>query len=86
MITERQKLIEGLSHVEHIHGPGMKEVLDAARKHLATLPPEPRKVKVTRWLITDKSDNFQVLSTARVDPSDYPASRVIEMTGEYEED
>ena len=90
MRTERAKLKRAIERLEKREWCADATVaLDAARKHLATLPKPPRKVKITLYAcVLNDGCTYGFYGTRAEADSwvEYHAGRgtVVELTGEYE--
>ena len=92
--TEREQLEEALNRPsvrDHMWCPDGRMIIEAARKHLETMPKPKRKVNITRYAVVLKDGCAVGVYRTRLEAEQWlkyyaPQSRaVVEMTGEYEE-
>jgi hypothetical protein len=87
-MTERERLEEALVRTRNLKREWCddgKLIMEAARKHLATLPRPPRKVHVTRWLAVCGSESAVFVQREMAAQHAGPFGHVVELTGEYVE-
>jgi hypothetical protein len=85
--SERELLEEALNRRSVRDGDWCadgKLIIEAAKKHLATLPQPTRKVEVTEWLARRFGTRMGVYSTRKeAEWAAGPGGEVVKLTGEY---